>query len=72
MLYKKIHRQYLRQWRLGRKFKYGGFKTIFKITNKPYIDKNHTIRIDEKFPLISITGPFSGSMLSRDWITWLD
>lgn len=72
MLYKKVHRQFLREFRIGRRFKYGSFKTIYKITNKPYIDQNYSIRIVENFPLISMTGPFSGSMLSRDWITWLD
>lgn len=40
MLYKKVHRQFLREFKKGRKFKVGD--DVFKVTGKPYtyIDRN--------------------------------
>ncbi len=71
MLYKKIYRQYLREFRIGRKFKfYGG---VFKITEKPRIEGNY-IRVDD-WDLISITGGGYRQMWfkgDREEITWLD
>lgn len=36
MLYKKIHRQYLREWRVGRKFKLDN-GLVYEITREPFI-----------------------------------
>lgn len=38
MLYKKIHRQFLREFREGRRFKCENFGDIYRIISKPYID----------------------------------
>lgn len=38
MLYKKIHRQYLREWKVGRKYKTSSGK-VYKVSRKPYIEK---------------------------------
>lgn len=38
MLYKKVHRLHVRDFRVGRKFMYRFGDKIFKITSKPYID----------------------------------
>ena len=40
MLYKKIHRQYLREFKKGRRFKYydGSYNVRDEVTSKPYID----------------------------------
>ena len=46
MLYKKVHRLYLREWRLGRKFKTSNCKG--KITKEPCIGSN-TIWIEDNF-----------------------
>lgn len=38
MLYKKIHRQHVREWRLGRKFKFSrGSSAIYRVSREPYI-----------------------------------
>ena len=41
MLYKKIHRQFLREFRIGRKFEHksstGGVFGVYEVTGKPYI-----------------------------------
>ena len=85
MLYKKIHRQYLRQFQEGRELKYEccGCNKVYKITKKLYIDDENYITIDcvEKddegnesertftFSLISIA---SCQFLYKDKITFLD
>ena len=67
MLYKKVHRQYLRQFRIGREFKYEfcGFPEVCKVTGKPYIGGNY-IQIDYKWLIALYSGRF--------WynITWLN
>ena len=35
MLYKKVHRQYLRECKIGRKFRFRG--EVYKVTGKPFI-----------------------------------
>ena len=73
MLYKKVHRQYLREWRIGRKFKYLG--EVYEITKeKPFIDiECGNIRIDHWFLiLILIDGEKSGQLWCKDNIEWLD
>lgn len=39
MLYKKVHRQYLRKFRVGRKFEYNN--KVHEIIKEPYIYKNY-------------------------------
>ena len=47
MLYKKIHRQHLRQFRKGRKFKFKPGNEVYRVSRKPYIiDEDHTIYVD--------------------------
>ena len=70
MLYKKIHRQYLRKWRIGRKFKYN--RHVYEVTKKPYIDiERGSIRIDNwHLILIPITGPSKGALIyiGIEWV----
>lgn len=39
MLYKKVHRQFLREFKEGRKFKIDNEREIRKILREPYIEK---------------------------------
>lgn len=39
MLYKKVHRQFIRQFRRGRKFKIDDEEEIRKILKEPYIER---------------------------------
>ena len=66
MLYKKIHRQYVREFRMGRRFRYKGCR--FEITGKPYIDFTF-IWIAGCWELINTV---SGRLWNKDRITWLD
>lgn len=40
MLYKKIHRQFLREFRIGRKFKYSRSGDVCEVTGKPLINRD--------------------------------
>lgn len=75
MLYKKVHRQYLRQFRKGRKYKFNDSNIVGEIIRKPSIDKEYGyiyIRVGGLY-LITMTGPGSGKMWHKDdYITWLD
>ena len=77
MLYKKIHRQFLRQFRKGRKFKIihelTGNEEVQKII-RLYIEYDFIFAEDSvsKWYLIPITGRSSGQFLGRSNITWLD
>lgn len=42
MLYKKIHRQYLRQWRIGRRFKIDS-GLVYEVTREPFIDEGFQV-----------------------------
>ena len=82
MLYKKIHRQYLRKWKVGRRFRHEKYGNVYRITREPYIDGRYiTIDCIDKthygydFSLIYMTGDSSG----RFWynknnynVEWLD
>ena len=56
MLYKKVHRQYVRQYRIGRKFKwkFGWLEEVYEVTQKPYID------ISKYAIIVYLKGGFSG------------
>ena len=68
MLYKKIHRQYLRQLWKGRKFKYDG--EVYEVTRKPYIEGSNIRTCCWR--LISISGPYLGRLRYKNCITFLD
>lgn len=70
MLYKKIHRQFLRQWRLGRRFKLSSCGDVHEVVGKLYIDYNwHSIWLGG-WCLINMLEEDSG----RFWldVEWLD
>lgn len=78
MLYKKIHRQYLREFKVGRKFEYRGSGDIGKIT-KLYTTRDCYVSVSARFgclpislTLIHMTGPWNGKLLYIDDITWLE
>lgn len=75
MLYKKVHRQYLREFRLGRKFRFDG--EVYKVTTKPVTtDSTIFIFCDNVwlFSLFSTAGRNSGLQLwnRRGNVMWLD
>lgn len=73
MLYKKIHRQYLRQWRLGRKYKMYG--EVCEVTREPYLDSeyNYNVAVGELiaggkyFATTSIILSIGGKYLGHMW-----
>lgn len=75
MLYKKYHRNYLKQFRKGRRFKFRedvDNGNVYGVTCKPYIEKNYNgnyINISiTRWYLISLV---SGKIVLRN-ITWLN
>lgn len=67
MLYKKIHRQYLREFRKGRKFLIYGYCDVCDVTREPYIEDNYiTIGCWRLIPL------WSGELWYKSEITFLD
>ena len=83
MLYKKIHRQYVRKWqsKVGKKFKWvdGGDSDVCEITSEPYIDDyNEYISVgcigkdnlEYDFKLISIE--LSDPDLGKLWYRWFN
>ena len=72
MLYKKVHRQYLRQFRIGRKIKDKYDNRIDEVAGKPYIDYDwHSIWLGG-WCLIPMTGRYSGILRNKKRITFLD
>lgn len=79
MLYKKIHRQFLRQFRIGRKYRFSGCR--FEITGKPYIC-GRSIQVDEvnifeegtidTYDVIIALDNGKMSIKIKNIITWLD
>ena len=66
MLYKKIHRQYVKEFREGRQFRFKN-EEIFTIITKPGIDRDF-IWIDS-WVLIDIT---TGQIKHKNNIIWLE
>lgn len=67
MLYKKVHRQFIRQFWKGRKFKFNdGDIEVYEIIDEPVIDRDF-VWVDG-MNLISL---YSGRLLHKDYITWL-
>ena len=67
MLYKKTHRQYLREWRLGRRFKYRGSGDVGKVATKPNMTSKYIWVAG--YDLISLV---TGKLHYKDRVTWLD
>ena len=69
MLYKKIHRQHLREWKVGRRFKFEG--EVFEIINEPVRDNYDEYIWGDggDWHLISLK---SGRLYHKDGITWLN
>lgn len=68
MLYKKIHRQYVKEFRKGRKFKTK--YTVSEVIGKPYIEEEgYYIGVD-LFNLIFMRGPSKGILIYMG-IEWL-
>lgn len=67
MLYKKVHRQFVRQFRKGRKYK---FFSVWEVIKEPYIDDNYIKVGSDRNPfyLINIT---SGRLDHCNEITWV-
>ena len=74
MLYKKIHRQYLREWRIGRKFDIIN-GNVYEVTKEPYIGEYYINVLignkNQRLYLIFKTGKYSGQLLQNK-ITWID
>lgn len=80
MLYKKIHRQYVKEFRVGRKFMWCG--DVCRVTGKPNIDYSEgsicvSVSVNISWSLIVINdnyfGDYSiGERLDKDNITWLN
>ena len=70
MLYKKVHRQYLKEWRLGRKYEMYG--EVCEVTREPYIASEYAVAVGELIAggkylaassnILSIGGKYSGHM----------
>ena len=70
MLYKKIHRQYVRQFKEGREYKKcidSNYYKVCKVIYKPYID-DIFIRVDG-WRLVHLP---SGQLCNRNVFKWLD
>lgn len=81
MLYKKIHRQYLREFKKGREFRVGD--DVYKVNGKPYIKGGYIYSVvsgDNAWPLIPLVDapksiyyyPDKGERIDEDYIEWLD
>ena len=78
MLYKKVHRQYLKEFREGRKFKHEfSSNVVCEITRGPYIRGNY-ICVDfvdydyDDLVLIHMTGQYLGQIRYHEVITCLE
>lgn len=76
MLYKKIHRQHVKRFRIGREFRFVGFHEA-KIIKEPYIDGNYIkINVDDNgygYNELTVISFYSGKLWHKDDdITWLD
>lgn len=78
MLYKKIHRQYVKEFRKGRKYK---FFSVWEVIKEPYIDEGYIkigisrYGVEDKVvdTLMSIVGGYSVLWYkAKDVIEWLN
>lgn len=73
MLYKKIHRQHLREWRIGRRFRFYDDVNnwAYKITSEPYIKDNYIVILRGSTYNILID-LYDGKMCYKDKVVWLN
>lgn len=83
MLYKKIHRQHLRQFWVGRKFRYNGISVnllsggtfiegrVYEITREPYIGERGYIHFRFNKDALCLINS-RGEIYQCDFITWID
>ena len=76
MLYKKYHRNFVSQFKKGRKYKFSG--VVFEITGKPYICER-TIEVDEvnifeegTYDTYDVIVDLDSGKMIYNYITWLD
>ena len=67
MLYKKVHRQYIRQFRVGREYKHDSSNVVCEVIKEPTIGRV-AIWL-EGYDLIRIS---SGKIRYKDVFIWLD
>lgn len=77
LLYKKTHRQYLREFKVGRKFRfYGFYKEVntYEITRGPRLWRNREIivNVDDAPGVCTIYRSSGKTRYSKDDIVWLD
>ena len=80
MLYKKVHRQFLREFKKGREFRVGD--DVYKVTREPCIDPEYIYSVvsDNAWPLIPLVDapksiyyyPDKGERIDEDYIEWLN
>lgn len=70
MLYKKVHRQYLREFWIGRKIKDKYDNSIGEVTGKPYTYYGDIWL--EGWCLIPMTGRYSGTLRNKKRLTLLN
>lgn len=72
MLYKKVHRQYLREFRLGRKLRFCGIDIVYEITKEPSIMRiGYQVLVERSSCHMMLISLFSGVIYQYE-ITWLD
>ena len=73
MLYKKVHRQHLREFKVGRKIKFCGIDIVYKITKEPFIMRTgyHQILVERNGCHMMLISLLSGVIYQYE-IMWLD
>ena len=70
MLYKKIHRQFLRECRIGRKYRSCSSGNVYVVTGKPHIDSDSILA--DGWNVITIKGQDSGRIWNRSIFAWIE
>ena len=73
MLYKKVHRQFVREFWEGRRFKYNDSSFIYEVTKESYIEKDddgNYISTDRWYLISLDSGKIMTGILHNK--TWLD
>ena len=79
MLYKKAHRQYLREWRIGRRFRFYDDVNnwAYRITSEPYIKDNYIVILRGSTyntfnTFRALIDLYDGKMYYKDKVVWLN
>ena len=76
MLYKKVHRQYLREFRVGRKLKFRGIDIVYEITKEPFIMRvGYQILVERSgchMMLISLLSGMIYQYKDKNELLWLE